>query len=261
MTSFDNTDGSGGAAVPFAFEGHDVRVVERDGEPWFVAKDVADILGYTNPQKAVRDHCKGATPVGGERGVHPLGLDPQTVIIPERDVYRLIMRSKLPAAERFEEWVVAIVLPSIRKTGSYDAHQPAPESDEDLLARALLIADEKRRHAETRAITAEAQVEAARPKVVAYDRFINSHGLYGLQNAARVLGERPNKFIAMLKQGYLFYQGGVLVPKVRFREMGIFEVKCTHVDDTARYQTFITPKGIEYFAKKLGKFDLFGNAA
>ena len=113
--------------VSFDFEGAGVRGLSIDGEPWFVAKDIADVLGYTNSRKAVADHCKGARPVGGNEMLHP--LDPQTTIIPERDLYRLIMRSKLPAAERFEDWVVGEVLPAIRKTGRYEpaAHQPAGE--------------------------------------------------------------------------------------------------------------------------------------
>lgn len=103
------------APLPLAFEGRPVRCFQIDGEPWFVAKDVAELLGYAQTAKAIRTHCKGVsemdTPSRG--GV-------QTVkIIPERDVYRLIMRSKLPAAARFEDWVVGEVLPAIRRTGSY----------------------------------------------------------------------------------------------------------------------------------------------
>lgn len=101
----------------FDFHGSLVRVVvDSDGDPWFIAKDVAEQLGYSNTRKAVRDHCKAAMPVGG---TNRSPFDPQTVIIPERDVYRLIMRSKTPKAEEFEEWVVGEVLPSIRKTGGY----------------------------------------------------------------------------------------------------------------------------------------------
>ena len=108
------TENSGVAVIPFAFEGCRVRaIVDKNGEPWFVAKDIATILGYKNPQKAVRDHCKEARNIGSSSslwmGVSPT-LDPQTIIIPERDVYRLIMRSRLPAAERFEEWIVGEVL-------------------------------------------------------------------------------------------------------------------------------------------------------
>lgn len=107
---------------PFNFDGASVRVITIDGAPWFVGKDIAAALGYTNPQKAVRDHCKSPRPVGGERFVHPSAggaLDPQTVIISEGDVMRLIVSSQLPAAERFERWVFDEVLPTIRKTGSY----------------------------------------------------------------------------------------------------------------------------------------------
>lgn len=105
--------------VPFAFDGHEIRTLTgADGEPWFVASDVAKVLGYAQPDKAVRDHCKAARNTrlnqpGNQRG------NPNVTIIPERDVYRLILRSKLPAAERFEDWVVGTVLPTIRRTGSY----------------------------------------------------------------------------------------------------------------------------------------------
>ena len=104
--------------VPFAFEGKEVRALAGDdGEPWFVASDVAKVLGYSRPNDAVRAHCKAAS----STTVNHRGAPGSTnvSIIPERDVYRLIMRSKLPAAERFEEWVVGEVLPTIRRTGSY----------------------------------------------------------------------------------------------------------------------------------------------
>lgn len=104
--------------ISFDFESQPVRVIDREGEPWFVGADVARVLGYANPRKAVRDHCRRHEPLGGNGTFHP-GLDPQTLIIPEPDLYRLIMRSKMPAAERFEDWVASEVLPSIRKTGGY----------------------------------------------------------------------------------------------------------------------------------------------
>lgn len=119
----------------FNFEGFDVRVVIVDGEPWFSGKDVAEGLGYSNPQKAVRDHCKSPRPVGVNDS---FTLGPSANIIPERDVYRLVMRSKLPQAERFEEWVVSEVLPSIRQTGGYTAPpQPADLSKLEILQMAL----------------------------------------------------------------------------------------------------------------------------
>lgn len=86
-----------------------------DGSIWFVGVDVARALGYTNPQKAVRDHCKGVN----ETFIPSAGGKQRTNVITEGDVYRLIIRSKLPAAERFERWVFEEVLPSIRKHGIY----------------------------------------------------------------------------------------------------------------------------------------------
>ena len=102
--------------VPFAFGDHLVRIIcGEDGEPWFVAKDVALVLGYSDTDQAIRTHCKA----GSTYPVEMTGQVRHIKIIPERDVYRLIFRSRLPAAEHFEEWVVGEVLPSIRKTGSY----------------------------------------------------------------------------------------------------------------------------------------------
>jgi len=81
--------------IPFTFENTSVRVVNRDGEAWFVANDVASALGYSKPRNAISVHCKAAISIGA---LIQGSLDPQTKIIPERDVYRLVMRSKLPSA-------------------------------------------------------------------------------------------------------------------------------------------------------------------
>lgn len=101
----------------FEYENHEVRVVQgEDGEPFFVAKDVAEVLGYSNTADAVSRHCKAANTIAFHDGTSG---NPNMTIIPERDVYRLIMRSKLPKAQEFEEWVVGTVLPSIRRHGAY----------------------------------------------------------------------------------------------------------------------------------------------
>ncbi len=96
-------------------------VAHQDGDVWFVAKDVAEALGYSNPRDAIGKHCKGVAKCDA-----PTNSGVQEVsIIPERDVYRLVMRSRLPSAEQFEEWVVSEVLPTIRKTGSYNTDRVA----------------------------------------------------------------------------------------------------------------------------------------
>lgn len=93
----------------------EIRTIEIDGKPYFVGTDVAKALGYSNPRKAILDHCKGVTKrdTPTSSGIQSMSY------INEGDLYRLIMKSKLPSAEKFESWVMDEVLPTIRKTGSY----------------------------------------------------------------------------------------------------------------------------------------------
>ncbi len=115
--------------IPFDFNSHAVRVINRDGEPWFVAKDLTDVLGYSNSSDAIARHCKGVV----KHDIPTVGGTQSLTIIPERDLYRLIIRSKLPAAERFEEWIVGEVLPSIRKTGSYSSELPKMSPADEMI--------------------------------------------------------------------------------------------------------------------------------
>jgi len=108
--------------APTPFEGeYTIREIERDSAPWFFGKDVALALGYKDTVKAVSTHCKHGLPIGEGVSPPPVGVDPQTIIIPEGDMYRLILRSKLPAAERFEAWLMDEVLPALRRTGRYES--------------------------------------------------------------------------------------------------------------------------------------------
>ena len=119
-----------------------VRVFMQGNEPWFFASDIAKALGYSNPSRSVQDHCKHAELF---RTTNTVGLDINPrgeLVIPESDVYRLIMRSNLPNAERFQDWVVEEVLPSIRKTGSYSMPQiaPGPLADKVIAAQVIFRA-------------------------------------------------------------------------------------------------------------------------
>ena len=103
------------------YESSEVRTIEKDGEPWFVGKDVADVLGYTNTQKAIRDHVDEEDKLT-ERIVLS-GQNREAILINESGLYSLILSSKLPDAKKFKRWVTSEVLPSIRKTGSYHSQQ------------------------------------------------------------------------------------------------------------------------------------------
>nr|WP_010894930.1 Bro-N domain-containing protein [Xylella fastidiosa] len=104
--------------IPFDFHSHAVRVVMRDGNPWFVATDVCTALGYRNPSKAVADHLDD-----DEKSNQSLGLAGKPVIIiSESGLYALVLRSRKPEARKFSKWVTSEVLPSIRKTCEYTVH-------------------------------------------------------------------------------------------------------------------------------------------
>lgn len=176
----------------FQFDGAKVRVVVKDGEPWFVAKDVAEVLGYARPADAVAEHCKNKTlhTVCGEtpntKGRGGLRANTTLSIIPERDIYRLVMRSNLPSAERFEEWVVAEVLPTIRKHGVY----MTPEKLEEYFVNPPMffkVAEQLKDEYERR-ITLEAQVIEDAPKIIFHDAItaITNEGIY-IKDMATIL--------------------------------------------------------------------------
>ena len=116
----------------------EIRGVEIEGKPYVVASDVAKALGYKRPNDAISQHCKYTVK---HRIPHPQNKTKtlEVNIIPEGDVYRLIIKSKLPSAQKFEEWVMDEVLPQIRQTGGYI---PLSEEDDDatIMAKALLVA-------------------------------------------------------------------------------------------------------------------------
>ena len=142
-----------------------IRVIEQNGKYLFCGSDVAKALGYSNPRKAVRDHTRGGTKCS-----IPTTSGNQTMaFIPEGDVYRLIVHSRMPGAERFEKWVFDEVLPMIRKTGGYmtaSLLEQAAEKPEILLAFADQLLAE---HEKNRQLSGE--VERLRPKADFYDAF------------------------------------------------------------------------------------------
>ena len=148
--------------TPFDFRGTAIRVITDDGgDPWFVAKDVADLLEYADTDKAIRTHCKAAQTYPVEMA----GQVRHVKVIPERDLYRLVMRSKMPAAEAFEEWVVGEVLPSIRKTGSY---QRPMTPGEQLLAQAQAVINVERQQAEQQVALERIETRVANVEQVRY---------------------------------------------------------------------------------------------
>lgn len=148
----------------------EVRTVEIDRKPYFVANDVARALGYKRPADAVTAHCKGSV----KHRYLTDGGEQELKVIPEGDIYRLTVRSKLPSAERFERWVFDEVIPSIRKNGGYIAGQENM-TDEELLANAVLVAQKKIAERDRIIEQQNQKIKADKPKTIFADAVSTSH--------------------------------------------------------------------------------------
>lgn len=227
--------------IPFNFNSNSVRVIEKDGEPWFVAKDVAEVLGYSNTRDAIKRHCKGVV----KHDTLTSKGNQDVSIIPERDVYRLIMRSKLPEAEAFEEWVVGEVLPSIRKTGSYQVAYEVPQT----MAQALRLAADQAEKLEIQ----QKQLEHQKPAVEFVERYVEARSAKSLREVAKVLGQKEREFVNwLIEEKILFRQSGNLLPFASYHHKGYFTVKTGETNGHAFQQTRFTPQGIAWISKRLG---------
>jgi len=174
--------------TPFTFPttGQSVRTLLVDGEPWFIATDVAAVLGYRDAFNATRLLDDD----GDEKGTHlvstPSG-DQMASIVSEPGLYYLIMRSNAIGAREFRRWVTHEVLPSIRKTGAYSAKQLSRKD----LARMVIDAEEALELAETRAAAAEHQVLELAPAARMHDELMSAAGDYSVREAAQILGRDP----------------------------------------------------------------------
>lgn len=236
----------------------DIRTVEIDGKPYFVGTDVAKALGYAKPNNAVSTHCRYTL----KRGIATKqGNMSEMVLIPEGDIYRLIIRSKLSSAERFERWVFDEVLPSIRKNGGYIMGQENL-SDSELMAKAILVAQKTIEHKNQIIEQQKAKIEADRPKTIFADAVSTSHTSILIGDLAKLICQngvqtgQKRLFQWMRENGYLMKTGASYnMPMQRYIEQGLFEVKESSVqnpDGSVRVTrtTKVTGKGQLYFINK-----------
>lgn len=169
------------------FNFHDTPVrtlTNKTGESWFVAKDVCDVLNYTNASKAISDHVDPEDKLNNE-SLSSLGQRGGW-LINESGLYSLVLSSKLPTAKEFKRWVTHEVLPQIRKTGGYIPTSES-DSDEDILARAVLVAQKtiERKNQQLRA--KDARIKALEPKAQALDDFTDVEDRLLVRDAAKIL--------------------------------------------------------------------------
>lgn len=225
-----------------------VRTLKDNNKVLFCGVDIAKALGYSNPSKALNDHCKGDLtnryPI-----VDSLGRSQDAIFISESDLYRLVFSSKLPSAEKFTDWVTSEVLPSIRKNGGYIAGQQEL-SPQELMAKALLVANKTLAEREARISELTVQNNIMAPKAEYFDELVDRNMLTSFRDTAKELGIKPKVFVDWLLAKKFIYrdQKGKLMPR-EDKNNGLFEVKEAKNDKTqwSGVQTLITPKGRETF--------------
>lgn len=188
----------------------EIRTIEIDGKPYFVGTDVAKALGYNNPRDAVSRHCKGVvkhdTPTSS--GIQSMSY------INEGDLYRLIMKSKLPSAEKFESWVVDEVLPTIRKTGSYRKPLTTVEQIQ-VIATGFLDHEERLNRLENTMTIDYAQQEAIRDLV---SSVVIAHLGGKESNAYKEIGKKVFAECNRDIKTYFTVNARNNIPKLRFEE-------------------------------------------
>lgn len=231
----------------------EVRAIEINGEPWLVGKDVADILGYNNTPKAIRDHVDDEDKLT-ERIVLS-GQNREAIVINESGLYSLILSSKLPQAKQFKKWVTAEVLPSIRKHGGYIKDQEKL-SDDELLSKALLVAQSKIKERDK-------EIERMKPKEIFADAVATSKTSILIGELAKMLRQNgveigQNRLFTWLRDnGYLIKRNGTdyNMPTQSAMEKGLFEIKETVISHSDGHSTVnktpkVTGKGQQYFINK-----------
>ena len=227
----------------------DVRTVTINGDPWFVGKDVAAALGFTNPRDAISTHVFDEDK--GVESIDTLGGKQKMTVINESGLYALVFGSRLKSAQRLKHWVTSEVLPAIRKTGSYQAPQ-----GKELLALAVLEA-QKTIEEQSKAI------ERMKPKVIFANAVETSHTSILIGDLAKLLKQngvetgQKRLFDWMREKGYLIKRKGSdwNMPTQKAMNMKLFEVKESTVnnpDGSVRINrtTKVTGRGQTYFVNK-----------
>lgn len=228
----------------------EIRTTIVDGEPYFVGKDVAEVLAYKETAKAIREHVDD-----DDKGVSVLdtpGGKQKMVVINESGLYGLVFGSKLPTAKKFKHWVTSEVLPTIRKTGGYHI----PQSPEEQMAQGLLAAQKLLAEKDKR-------IEEMRPKEIFADAVSVSKTDILIGDLAKLIKQNGHDigqkrlFSWLREKGYLIKRKGLdwNMPTQKAMEMKLFRVKetvVTHSDGhtTVSKTTKVTGKGQVYFVNK-----------
>lgn len=226
-----------------------VRVIDVDGEPWFVGNDIAKALGYVAYRDAVSTHVDAEDKVC--RQIDYAGQARSVTLINESGLYTLILGSRLDSAKKFKHWVTSEVLPSIRKTGKYDLLESYKIDDPIERAKAWIKEQEERKQLEAQNTVMVAENEEMKPKARIYDNLIDSRLLTNFRDAAKEIGISQTQFTGWLEEnGYIYRTSRKEIrPMERYMESGLFQLKPYQnpYNFTTGTRTFLTPTGLATF--------------
>ncbi|WP_052410273.1 BRO family protein [Paenibacillus durus] len=226
----------------FAYGAAEVRTVIIGGDPWFVAKDISDVLGFSETSAMTRyldedEKTNLSIKQGGSN------LTTNITVISEPGLYSAILRSRKPEARAFKRWVTHEVIQSIRKTGMYAADELL--DDPDLLLKTVTRLTEERRAR----LAAEAQVIEMTPKAEAFDTFIDADGTMTIDQVAKMLGIKPKGLRDTLRERKLIRQDGL--PYQRFTPRYFEVVPYVSPSGTAKPYSRVTTEGVAYIERIL----------
>lgn len=228
----------------FNFENQQVRTIEIENEPYFVGKDVATILGYSNTRKALIDHIDEEDKKDGVTIRDSIGRNQNAVVINESGLYSLILSSKLPNAKKFKRWVTSEVLPAIRKHGGY----LTPDKIEEALLNPdtlINLATQLKQEREARLI-AEQRVNELTPKATYYDLVLQNNTLLSITKIAKDYGWSGTKMNHFLHENKVqFKQGDTWLLYQKYADKGYTQSKTNIVDGGKKtvMHTYWTQKG------------------
>lgn len=248
------------------FESNDfgsVRTINISGQPWFVAADVCKALDVGNPSQALSrldDDERGNTLISneGNRG------NPNVAIINEPGLYTLVLGSRKPEAKAFKRWITHEVIPAIRQTGGYIAGE-SEMTDEELLSRALVMANEKIKHRDERIKLLESKAKEDAPRVLFAQAVEGSDDSVLIRDLAKILKQngvdigQDRLFALLRKEGYLISQKGESwnQPTQKSMNLGLMEIKKTTISTPngtkVRGTPKITGKGQIYFVERYAR--------
>lgn len=234
----------------------EVRTVVIDNEPWFVGKDVAEVLGYSNTRDALIKRVDNDDKKDGVAICDSIGREQTPTLINESGLYSLILSSKLPKAKEFKHWVTTEVLPSIRKHGAYMTEQileQALASPDFLIKLATQLKEEKDKNKALQEANSSLVVDnnIMKPKAEYFDELVDRNLLTTFRETAKQLEVKEKEFIKFLIDKKYIYRDkkGKLTPYATHKNNGLFEMKECFNEKTqwSDVQTMITPKGRETF--------------